>query len=75
MHFQMHFLTGAKPGFQVRGGGALKFFLEVFRVKNHDFTPKKSYFFPILGGGPGGLDPPLPYTFLRLNTWNNNLRV
>jgi hypothetical protein len=22
----------------------------VFRVKNHDFTPKKSFFFPILGG-------------------------
>jgi hypothetical protein len=23
----------------------------VFRVKNHDFTPKKSYFFPIAEGG------------------------
>jgi hypothetical protein len=23
----------------------------VFRVKNHDFTPKKILFFPILGGG------------------------
>ena len=23
----------------------------VFRVKNHDFTPKKSFFFPILGEG------------------------
>ena len=21
----------------------------ILRVKNHDFTPKKSYFFPILG--------------------------
>jgi hypothetical protein len=31
--------SGADPGFQVRGG-ALKFFFEVFRVKNHDFTPK-----------------------------------
>jgi hypothetical protein len=30
-------------------GGAKIF--GVFRVKNHDFTPKKSYFFPIL-------DPP-----------------
>ena len=48
----------ADPGFQVRGphlkklrraeGGAKIF--GVFRVKNHDFTPKKSYFFPILGG-------------------------
>ena len=46
--------AGADPGFPVRGGGALKkiapsggrreiFFL--FRVENHDFTPKKSYFF------------------------------
>ena len=33
----------------------------VFRVKNHDFTPK-NHIFPILGGGRGGctpLDPPL----------------
>jgi len=29
-------ITGADPGFQVRG---------VFHVKNHDFTQKKSYFF------------------------------
>jgi hypothetical protein len=41
-------MTGADPGFQVRGahlkklgraeGGAI--FFGVFRVKNHDFTPK-----------------------------------
>ena len=31
-------------------GGALKFILGVFRVKNHDFTPKKSYFFNFRGG-------------------------
>ena len=49
--------TGADPGFQVRGGGrasALKKIAPskgrhekfgVFRVKNHDFTPKKSDFF------------------------------
>ena len=41
-------------------GGAKLFW--VFRVKNHDFTPK-SYFLSILGGGraPGAppLDPPL----------------
>ena len=46
--FLPHTHTGADPGFQVRwgGGGALKkIFLGVFRVKNHDFTPKKSYFF------------------------------
>ena len=48
--------SGADPGFQVRGGGAhLKKLRRakggaknfgVFHVKNHDFTPKKSYFFP-----------------------------
>ena len=50
---------GADPGFQVRGGGAhlkklrraeggAKIF-GVFRVKNHDFTPK-NHIFPILEG-------------------------
>jgi hypothetical protein len=44
---------GADAGFQIRGadlkkmrraeGGANIF--GIFRVKNHDFTPKKSYFF------------------------------
>ena len=34
---------GADPGFQVRGG-ALIFFLGVFRVKNHDLTPKNHIF-------------------------------
>ena len=66
-HIDMH--TGADPGFQVRGrrlkkmrraeGGAKIF--GVFRVKNHDFTPKKIIFFPILGGGGRPLDPPLAY--------------
>ena len=51
-------LAGADPGFQVRGGAHLKNlrraeggakFFGVFRVKNHDFTPKKNIFFPILG--------------------------
>jgi hypothetical protein len=40
--------AGADPGFQVRGGHLKKLrraqggakFLVVFRVKNHDFTPK-----------------------------------
>ena len=47
---------GADPGFQVRGGahlkklrraegGAKKF--GVFRVKNHDFTPKNHIFFQL----------------------------
>ena len=47
-------LAGADPGFQVRGGGAhLKILRRaeggsnifgVFRVKNHDFTPKNHIF-------------------------------
>jgi hypothetical protein len=44
----MDVYSGADPGFQVRGG-ALKFFFGVFRVKNHDLTPK-NHIFPILGG-------------------------
>jgi hypothetical protein len=44
----------ANPGFQDRGGGALKKLRRaeggakpfgVFRVKNHDFTPKNLIFF------------------------------
>jgi hypothetical protein len=46
---------GADPGFQVKEGTLKKIAraergaknVRVFRVKNHDFTPKKSYFFPI----------------------------
>jgi hypothetical protein len=46
-------ISGADPGFQVREGGALKKIapsgvrrenLEVFHVKNHDFTPKNRVF-------------------------------
>ena len=93
--------SGADPGFQVRGehlkklrraeGGANIF--GVFRVKNHDYTPKnhiftncggrrenfwgisceksrfyakKSYFFPILGGGRPPGSSPVIYLSLRL---------
>jgi hypothetical protein len=49
--------------FPIAEGGANKF--GVFRVKNHDFMPKK-HFFPNFGGGarrgtppPPPLDPPL----------------
>ena len=50
----LYTISGADPGFQVRGGAQLKKLRRaeggakifgVFRVKNHDFTPKKSYFF------------------------------
>jgi hypothetical protein len=46
-------VTGADPGFQVRGGANLKKLhraeggakiVGVFRVKNHDFTPKNHIF-------------------------------
>ena len=49
----MHLYPGADPGFQVRGGAHLKKLrraegganiLGVFRVKNHDFTPKNHIF-------------------------------
>ena len=43
--------TGADPGSEGRGGAHLIF--GVFRVKNHDFKRKKT-FFPILGGGAPG---------------------
>jgi hypothetical protein len=47
---------GADPGFQVRGGAHLKKLRRaeggannfgVFRVKNHDFTPKIHIFFQL----------------------------
>ena len=52
-----------KSFFPIAEGGAKIF--GVFRVKNHDFTPNKIIFSPILGGGGGArrvrppLDPPL----------------
>jgi hypothetical protein len=61
--------AGADPGFQVRGGtlkkiapsrGRRENIFGVFRVKNHDFTPKKIIFLPILGGwgeAPGAPPP------------------
>ena len=63
-------VSGADPGFQVRGGGAhLKKLRRaegganifgVFCVKNHDFTPKKSYFSNIRGGACACCAPPPP---------------
>ena len=59
--------AGRIQGFKLGGGahskklrraeGGAKI-VEVFRVKNHDFTQKKSYFFPILGGGHAPGAPP-----------------
>jgi hypothetical protein len=61
-------VAGADPGFQVMGwahlkklrraeGGAKVF--GVFRVKNHEFTPKNHIFSNFRGGRPPPLDPPL----------------
>ena len=63
-------ITGADPGFQVRGGAHLKKLCRaegdtkmfgVFRVKNYDFTPKNDIFSNFRGRAPGAspLDPPL----------------
>ena len=52
---------GADPGFEVRGT-QLKYIFWVFRVKNYDFTQKKSYFSNFRAGRAGCaplLDPPL----------------
>jgi hypothetical protein len=60
--------SGADPGFQVRGvhlkelhraEGGTKL-IGVFRVKNHDFTPKKIIFYPILRGAEPPPPPPPP---------------
>ena len=73
-------MSGADLGFQVRGvdlkklrraeGGANIF--GVFRVKNHDFTPKNYIFSNFMGGGGGGgertLDPSLGHQFRNLLT-------
>ena len=63
-------ITGADPGFQVRGGGAYLKNLRraeggakicgVFRVKNHDFTQKNHIFSNFRGGGAPGAPPPPP---------------
>ena len=60
-------ITGADLGFQVRGahikklrraeGGAK--IVGVFRVKNHDFTPKNHIFSNFRGGGACRVRPPV----------------
>ena len=60
-------IPGADPGFQVRGGAHLKKLrraeggakiFEVFRVKNHDFTPN-NHIFSNFRGARAGCAPPL----------------
>ena len=45
----MRLISGADPGFQVRGDGLKNF--GVFRMKNHDFPPKNYIFSNFMGGG------------------------
>jgi hypothetical protein len=66
-----HRVSGLDPGFQVRGGGRTLKKLHrveggtnifgVFRVKNHDFTPKNHIFSNFRGDARRvhPLDPPL----------------
>ena len=58
--------TGADPGFKVRGGAHLKKLRRakegakiwgVFRVENHDFTPKNHIFSNFMGGAPPCIRP------------------
>jgi hypothetical protein len=65
--YSNHLYTpGADPGFQVRGGalkkiapsGGRREIFEVFRVKNHDFTPKNHIFFNFRRGRAPGAPPP-----------------
>ena len=64
------YISGADPGFQVRGGalkkiapsGGRREIFGVSSVKNNDFTPKNHIFSNSRGGAPGApppLDPPL----------------
>ena len=64
----MTLYTGADPGFQVRGRGALKKIAPSgggrencwgISCEKSRFYAKKSYFFPILGGGGGGGGAPV----------------
>jgi hypothetical protein len=69
-------ISGADPEFQVRGsdlkqlrrakGGAN--ILGVFRVKNHDFTPKNLIFFNFRGGGGRAPGTPPGHQFRNLLT-------
>ena len=61
------YIPGADPGYQVRGGAHLKKLRRaeggakifgVFRVKNHDFTPKNHIFSNFRGGGGAGCARP-----------------
>ena len=74
MLHSMIYISGADPGFQVRGahlkklrraeGGAK--ILGVFRVKNHDFTPK-NHIFSNFREGAHRVSPPLDSPLYLVN--------
>ena len=73
IHIQANERAGADPGFQDRGAhlkklrqaeGGAKIF-GVFRVKNHDFTPKNHIFYNFRGARAGCV-PPLDPRLERL---------
>ena len=74
--------AGADPGFQARGahiknlrraeGGAKNF--GVFRVKNHDFTPKNLIFSNFRGGG-GAPGPPPPGSAPAMELQNTTYQI
>ena len=80
---QINLLTnaGADPGFQVRGAHFKKSLrakiFGAFRLKNHDFTQKKSYFFSnFRGGGARAGCAPLesaPEMVVNFNVKTNNV--
>ena len=69
--------SGADPGFQVRWGalkknapsGGRRENFGVFRVKNHDFTPKNHIVSNFRGGGGAG-SAPAPDSIVRPSTYN-----
>jgi hypothetical protein len=57
-------ISGADPGFQVRGGALKKIakFVWAFRMKNHDFTPK-NHIFSNFRGRVRRVRPPPPWIY------------
>ena len=78
------YYSGEDPEFQVRGNavkkklgraeGGAKIF-RVFRVKNHDFTPKNLIFSNFMGGARRvhPLDPPLLFNICNFAPGNSKL--
>ena len=76
--------AGADPGFQVRGGALKKLHraeggaknFGVFRVKNHDFTPKNHIFSNFRGRAPdappSGSAPELLVCYHQLASYNSS---